>query len=264
MNLYKIYASEFNKPVQDIQGSNSLPSDIQNVLTGFIYDNLISRIMYYLNDIEALINNGKLNSNIIIPTVVKNAFDDTIVANSVTDAADAIDPVVRLKYTVIENANIINSLAETKRSSTSNQLKGVVNIDKDQLQRFIDIIKEHIENLFGFDKRVRGGATDTHTKLSVIIDYVKSITYILIFDRYSQDWMENLEHVISLTISAHASNAINVFYRYSHIPLSSAICIYAGMVVNIEQDKNRCSNISDSFRFFKLVTAYSIFRSKVL
>lgn len=264
-NLYRLYANEFNKDISKYSDSEIkvITPKMQTVLVQFIYDNIITKLNNYVEDIEKVTCSEDSHMVFTIPPVAKDAFDDTIVVNTISDAADAIDPIVRLKYTLLENSRLLNQYSNER--SNLIEYEGVINLNKEELLRFISITKEHIYDIRNFSNRSNTGAADIKTKLKSVLDYVKALTYLVLYDYGigGKDWKDMLEYIVDMTVSRHNTECLNMFYKYSHLSLASAICIYPGMILDIKSDKKYCSSTSDSFRFLKLSTAYNILKSKI-
>ena len=111
-NLYRIYCSEFNKPTvfSDNNDDVRISMSMQNILKRYIYDNLISRVGDMLDGIELFVKNDLIEHRFSVPEVVKNALDDTFIAN--TTYNHAVDPVVRLKYTLVEHDTVFRQYDE--------------------------------------------------------------------------------------------------------------------------------------------------------
>lgn len=260
-NLYKIYCSEFNKEVS-IEDSDSfeVPPKYELILKKYIYDNLFSRLKSFVDDIEMLISSDISCPTAAIPTAAKTALDDTFVSNIVADAADAIDPVVRLKCTLLENHRAMINMHQLPVA------EDIVNLDKEIILDFIKIVNSKIDNLWSFGNVANTIAEDTRTKFRSTIDYVKALLCILLYgvEYFARDNCAHMNYFIENISATTLKHNIQLFYKYSHLPLSCAICIYPGMVLNIKQDKARCSITSDSFNFLKLSALYDFYKDTIL
>lgn len=278
--LYRIYCSEFNKACPTFGRDGLTISNTDTItLKQYISDNLLSRTRNIVKDIESFIDNDLINTALILPPVVIDSLDDTIIAANVLN--NALDPIVRLKASILENNRLQDAiLYATQREYGSNYMttpltsRGtdiVPNVDKELLKKFIQVIYDRLDDLHSLGSRNNTAAEDIHTGYASCLDYIRSLIYILCYDLSIQRILDdrNIQSIIDIKLndidaSDKTTSLINLFYKYSHLPLACAICIYPSMCIDISQDKTRCSITTDSFMFFKLTTTYDIIKNEVL
>lgn len=253
-NLYRIYCSEFNKDISNLKPTDITKTVIKsdNLLRQFVYDNIISRVVDFVNIIDDAVMSTRYDLVSQIPKQVKDSLDDVIVSNLVSDAADAIDPILRLKFTLLENERLQSEMVDDVNN---------ILLDTDDLDKFITIIRNKLNEIrrMGSDKdRI---AKDTTTKLKNVIDYVFTL-YLLISYR-SVLHSGCLRGTGPRQYNAALDEYQKHFWKLSHLHLSAAICIYPGMVLNIPVDKDKCSTTSDSYYFLQLAVLYDSYKARI-
>ena len=246
-NLYRIYCSEFNKDISSLKSIDitKAVAKSDNILRQFVYDNIISRVVDFVNLIDDVIISDRYDLISKIPKQAKDSLDDVIVSNLVSDAADAIDPILRLKFTLLENERLQSEMTDDVND---------IALDIDDLNKFITIIRNNINEIRRMSSDKDRIAKDTTTKLKNVIDYVFAL-YLLISYRSQQ------------CVHRQYDSALNGyqkhFWRLSHLHLSAVICIYPGMVLDIPVDKDRCSTNSESYYFLQLAVLYDSYKARI-
>ncbi len=263
-NLYRVYCSEFNTN----RNVNEIDSNTARLLKKYIYDNLISRTRQIVKDLEWLIEDDVIDTMLVLPTVVKDSLDDTIVSSITLN--NAVDPVVRLKDSLVENSRLQSAIFHaTDREYGGRELnknKNIMpNINKELLQKFIQITYTRLDDLLTLGSRQDTVAEDIRTGYTSSLDYIRSLLYMFLYNNDISAFTdsENVNTFVECKLNSLAVNCTQLFYKYSHLPLSCAICIYPTMLINIPQDKVRCTLASDSFTFFKLTMAYDIIKNDI-
>lgn len=259
-NLLRIYCSEFNKDLlQRHKADDIVPitPQLSQILERYIYDNLFGRLQSMMDNIKWLIGKNPAIVTISIPAVAKTAVDDTLAANNPQGPSVAIDPITRLKSILFENNR---SLMETFSQSTP--IVDTMNIDQDDIDNFVDIVSRRItalQDICAKDAKV----VDIRTKVNSTLDYVKSLLYLLLFNRGVN--LNQLElYLPMIFINMSDSKVLDAIYNYSHLSLASALCVYPGMILNIKSNKSKCSLLSDSYRFLRLSMAHNVLMNKMI
>jgi len=256
-NLLRIYCSEFNKDVSGYESDGGMTPKMTMVLKKFVYDNIISRMTDYVNLLEDVIfKSGKYEWNVVAPAAAKNSISDVILANSVNYAADIIDPIRRLKYTLMEN---INS-GHGRRSGMAGD-PDMCSVSEQEVARFIEIIRDKLSDIYDMASDRDRIAKDTSTKIREVADYIMTLYLILTYGMGSFNMQEKLTYLNY----SDANKYMNHIKKMSHLQLSSAICIYPGMVLNITppEDQSRSYVHDESYKFLHVAAQYHVIRESI-
>jgi hypothetical protein len=256
-NLLRIYCSEFNKDVSGFESNGGMTPKMTMVLKKFVYDNIISRMTDYVNLLEDVVfKSGKYEWNVVAPAAAKNSISDVIIANSVNYAADIVDPILRLKYTLMEN---INS-GHGRRSGMSGD-PGMRNVSEQEMTRFIEIIRDKLSDIYDMASDRDRIAKDTSTKIREVADYIMTLYLILTYGVGSFNMKDSLTYLNY----SDASKYKHHIKKMSHLQLSSAVCVYPGMTLNITppEDQSRSHEYDESYKFLCIAVQYHVIRESI-
>ena len=281
-NLYSIYCEEFNKG--DYKFNDSPSYSQAKLLKQFIYDNLFSRTRSIIRDMEYLVASEIVNPLHSFPTIIKYSLDDTMMANLTLN--NAVDPIIRLKGSLLENnrlhheySNLENSRRDKAYAVSSargphqpplvnDPYEKVtdINVNKEDMLKYINITLDRLDDLLRLGSKDDTVAEDIRTGYSVVSEYVKCLVYMLLYKYNIAELTSDtaISSFATMTFDNARFNPVNSFYKFSHLPVSSAICIYPGMKINVKRDDNRCSTTSETFEFFKATTTYTMIKQEAL